>query len=104
MKQFLSCDLTEYAGPSPRRKIFLFENRKNGGWGDERKLPLGGFRDGDSWQLQVNRRDFFNVDPSHVLQSHERDVMSLLLCSSQPHVDRRPPAPAAHHCSSWPSC
>ena len=46
--------LTEHEGQSSRRENILLKKWKNGGWGTERQLPSGGFRDSDSWQLQVN--------------------------------------------------
>ena len=50
--------LTEHAGPSSRGEDLLFEKWENGGWGNERQVPSGGFRDCDSWQLQVNIHPF----------------------------------------------
>lgn len=45
----------------------------------------------------------FNSLLLYVSNTVERDVTSCL-CTLQPHMDRRPPAPAADHCSKWPSC
>lgn len=94
-----TCHWAEHASPCTRREDLLLPDGEDGGWGDEEQVSPGGLRDGDHWQLQVSS----SFLPLSVWPTSESDGTSCL-CAPQPHVDRRPPAPAAHHCSKWSSC
>lgn len=47
--------LTEHEGSCSWRKNLLFKNWKKDSRRAKREIPIGGFEDSDSWQLQVSR-------------------------------------------------